>query len=47
MRGSCYKAKGYREIEINYNLHGHKSIAHENITSERGFMHRSRWPIDP
>lgn len=47
LRGSCYKAKGNRVIEINHNLRRHKAIARENLTSERGLMHRSRRPIEP
>lgn len=47
LRGSCYKAEGNRKIEINHNLQRHKEIARENLTSERGLMHRSRRPIEP
>jgi hypothetical protein len=47
MRGSCHKAKGNRVIEINHNLQRHKKIVRENLTSERGLMHRSRRPIEP
>ena len=47
MRGSCHKAKGNRVIEINHNLQQHKKIARENLTSERGLMHRRRRPIEP
>jgi hypothetical protein len=47
MRGGCHKAKGNRVIEINHNLQRHKQIARENLTSERGLMHRSRRPIEP
>lgn len=38
-RGSCHKAQGNRRIELNYNLQRHKSIARENLTSEKGLMH--------
>jgi transposase len=47
MRGSCHKAKGNRVVEINHNLQRHKKIARENLTSERGLMHRSRRPVEP
>ncbi|HEY3369503.1 MAG TPA: IS1182 family transposase [Prolixibacteraceae bacterium] len=47
LRGACHKAKGNRIIEINHNLRRHKNIARENLTSERGLMHRSRRPIEP
>lgn len=47
LRGSCHKAKENRIIEVNHNLLRHKKIARENLTSERGLMHRSRRPIEP
>jgi hypothetical protein len=47
MRGSCHQANGNRVIEINHNLQRHKKIARENLTSEKGLMHRSRRPIEP
>ncbi len=47
LRGSCHKAKENRIIDINHNLLRHKKIARENLTSKRGFRHRSRRPIEP
>jgi len=47
LRGSCHKAKENRIIEVNHNLLRHKKIARENLTSEKGLMHRSRRPIEP
>ena len=47
LRGSCHNAKGNRIIEINHNLLRHKKIARENLSSEKGLMHRSRRPIEP
>ncbi|MHB9057188.1 MAG: IS1182 family transposase [Paludibacteraceae bacterium] len=47
LRGSCHKAKENRIIDINHNLLRHKKIARENLTSERGLMHRSRRPVEP
>ena len=47
LRGECYKSKGNRTIDVNHNLLRHKRIARENLTSERGLMHRSKRPIEP
>jgi transposase len=47
LRGSCHKSKENRTIDVNHNLQRHKRIARENLTSERGLMHRSRRPIEP
>ena len=47
LRGSCHKAKEKRTIDVNHNLLRHRRIAGENLTSERGLMHRSRRPIEP
>lgn len=47
LRGSCYKAKGNRQIEVNHNLERHKSIARANLKSEKGLMHRRRRPVEP
>lgn len=47
LRGACHKSKENRTIDINHNLLRHKKIARENLTSERGLMHRSRRPIEP
>jgi len=47
LRGECYKSKGNRTIDVNHNLIRHKTIARENLTSERGLMHRSKRPIEP
>jgi len=47
LRGSCHKSKENRKIDVNHNLLRNKRIARENLTSERGLMHRSRRPIEP
>jgi transposase len=47
LRGGCHKSKGNRIIDVNHNLIRHKTIARENLTSERGLMHRSKRPIEP
>jgi hypothetical protein len=47
LRVSCHKSKENRTIDINHNLQRHKKNARENLTSERGLMHRSRRPIEP
>ena len=47
LRGECHKSKENRTIEVNHNLLRHKKIVRENLTSERGLMHRSKRPIEP
>jgi len=47
LRGSCFKAKENRQIEVNQNLERHKQIARANLTSEKGLMHRRRRPVEP
>jgi transposase len=47
LRGECHKSKGNRTIDVNHNLLRHKQIARENLTSERGLIHRSKRPIEP
>jgi transposase len=43
----CHKAKGNRQIEINYKLNEYRKKARELLTSEEGLLHRSRRPIEP
>ena len=47
LRGGCHKSKENRTIDVNHNLLRHKTIARENLTSQRGLMHRSKRPIEP
>ncbi|MFC2112127.1 IS1182 family transposase [Bacteroidota bacterium] len=47
MRGSCYKAKGNRKIEVNPRLIDYKEIIKERLNSERGKQYRSQRPIEP
>jgi transposase len=47
LRGGCHKSKENRTIDVNHNLLRHKTIARENLTSERGLLHRSKRPIEP
>ena len=47
LRGGCHKSKENRTIDVNHNLLRHKTIARENLTSDRGLMHRSKRPIEP
>ena len=46
LRGSCYKAKGNRIVELNHNLIRHKKHARNQLTSEQGLKHRSKRPWD-
>jgi len=47
MRGSCFKTKGNRIIEVNHKLRKHKQKARENLNSDKGLRHRSNRPIEP
>jgi len=47
LRGSCFKSKGNRTIEINHNLERHKQIARGNLTSKKDQIHRGRRPKEP
>ena len=47
LRGSCFKAKGNRVIEVNHRLNTYKKEARERLTSEEGIMHRGRRCIEP
>lgn len=47
LRGSCFKAKGNRIIEVNHRLNGYKKAARERLTSEEGRMHRGKRCIEP
>ncbi len=46
MRGSCYKGKANRIIEVNPKLIRYKSIIRERLNSERGKKYRSQRPVD-
>jgi hypothetical protein len=47
LRGSCFKARGNRIIEVNHRLNEYKKQARERLTSEEGIKHRGRRCIEP
>lgn len=47
LRGSCFKARGNRIIEVNHQLQHYKQKAWELLTSEEGIKHRGRRCIEP
>mgnify|MGYP000784817077 CR=1 FL=1 len=47
LRGSCFKAKGDRIIEVNHRLNEYRRKARERLTSEDGIKHRGRRCIEP
>lgn len=47
LRGSCFKAKGDRIIEVNHRLDEYRRKARERLTSEDGVRHRGRRCIEP
>lgn len=47
LRGSCFKAKGDRIIEVNHRLNEYRRRARERLTSEEGVRHRGRRCIEP
>ena len=47
LRGSCFKAKGDRIIEVNHRLNEYRRKARERLTSEEGIRHRGRRCIEP
>lgn len=47
LRGSCFKAKGDRLIEVNHRLTEYRRKARERLTSEDGVKHRGRRCIEP
>ena len=47
LRGSCFKAKGDRVIEVNRRLNEYRRKARERLTSEEGIKHRGRRCIEP
>ena len=47
LRGSCFKARGNRIIEVNHQLQHYKQKARELLTSEEGVKHRGRRCIEP
>ena len=47
LRGSCFKARGNRIIEVNHRLNGYKRQARERLLSEEGIKHRGRRCIEP
>ena len=47
LRGSCFKAKGNRIIEVNHQLQHYKQKARELLTSKEGIKHRGQRCIEP
>ena len=47
LRGSCFKARGNRIIEVNHQLQHYKQKARELLTLEEGIKHRGRRCIEP
>lgn len=47
LRGSCFKARGNRIIEVNHRLNEYKRQARERLTSQEGIKHRGRRCIEP
>ena len=47
LRGSCFKARGNRIIEVNHQLQQYKEKARELLTSEEGIKHRGQRCIEP
>ena len=47
LRGSCFKAKGDRIIEVNHRLNEYRQKARERLTSQDGVKHRGRRCIEP
>ena len=47
LRGSCFKARGNRIIEVNHRLNEYKMQAGEKLASEEGIKLRGRRCIEP
>ena len=47
LRGSCFKAKGNRIIEVNHRLNEYRRKARERLTSEKGLRYRGQRCIEP
>ena len=47
LRGSCFKARGNRIIEVNHQLQQYKQKARELLTSKEGIKHRGQRCIEP
>lgn len=47
LRGSCFKARANRIIEVNHQLNEYKQRARERLTSQEGIKHRGRRCIEP
>lgn len=44
--GSCYKGKGNRVVEINYDSKRHQQKARQHLLSDQGLAHRFKRPWD-
>ena len=47
LRGSCFKARGNRIIEVNHQLQQYKQKARELLTSKEGIRHRGQRCMEP
>ena len=47
LRGSCFKGKGDRTIEVNYRMRKYREQARDRLLSEEGVRHRGRRCIEP
>ena len=47
LRGSCFKAKGNRIIEVNHRINEYRRKARERLTSEEGLRYRGQRCIEP
>ena len=47
LRGSCFKAKGNRIIEVNHRLNEYRKKAKERLTSQEGIKYRGQRCIEP
>ena len=47
LRGSCFKAKGNRIIEVNHRLNEYRRKARERLTLEEGLRYRGQRCIEP
>lgn len=46
LRGVCYRGKGNRTIEINFNVRRLRAKSKQNLESEKGIAHRKKRPVD-
>lgn len=46
LRSMCHQSKENRVVEVNHNLNRHKEKVRALLTSEKGFQHRSKRPVE-